>query len=157
MEKLSVYNNHTFSEKVCSEEFRATDDDSVEREVKIFRYDTSTLFFLFAFERVFPSRNCRTILQKILSCIALRHFRFELVDHDLARRHLMLREDGRTVDLRKHDAKEGLCKFVIVIVNGLVNMKEDEISIEVGVKCKHGDGWPVIGLTGPEGEYDALI
>ena len=45
---------------------------------------------------------------------------------------------------------------MVVTVNGLVNMDEDEISMEV-VEREEEYEWPHIGMTGPEGEYGACI
>ena len=118
-------------------------------------YETSALCFIFTFERVFPSSNCRVLLQKVLSYLHGRHCRFEVVNNDILKEHVNMEEGNRMVDLMKHNAEKGLYVSVIVTVKGLVNMDEDEISIEV-VERLDG-GWPMIGLTGPEGEYGAII
>ncbi len=117
-------------------------------------YETSALFFVFAFKRVFPSKNCRILLQKMLSYINLRHSRFELSNHDVLKKHLNITEGIRKVDVMKLDAKRGLQKCTIITVNGLMNMDQDEISMKVETASENR---PCVGVTGPEGEYNAVI
>ena len=106
------------------------------------------------FGGVASSANIREIMKNIFAFAYSRHNYFEEVDHDIARKHLRLTEEGRVVNLMKCNSNKGLDESVIVTVNRLVNMDEDEISMEVVESHEYR---PCIGVTGPEGEYGALI
>ena len=114
-------------------------------------YDTSMRSFLLSFHKVFPSKNMRTMLQKILSYLIIKHDCFEEVHVDVAERNLRMRDGGRRIMLMNQawDSK------AIVTVNGLVDKKKDEITMQVE-NIVYG-GMPCIGVTGPEGEYHAEI
>ena len=115
------------------------------------QYNTKAACFVFSFKKAFPILDCQIFLRRILSFLTTKHGRFEEVEHDEAKKHLRLTDEGRVVDLLNGDVKKRLNKHVVMTVNGMVNMDEDEISIRVH------DGYAIIGVTGPEGEYDACI
>ena len=115
---------------------------------KPLHYSTNAACFVFVFKKEFPIIHCKTFLREILAFLKIKHFCFEEVDHVEAKKHLRLEDEGREVGLVKCDAKKGLNYPVIVTVKGLVNMNEDEISMEVVESYK--SGWPFIGVTGPD-------
>ncbi len=70
---------------------------------------------------------------------------------------MRIREDGTVVDLMKLTERigfsVGLQEYVTITVNGLVSKHKDEVLMRMEGNCNR----VIIGVTGPEGEYRAII